>query len=89
MRVTQIKRRRIDQRASSFFRRDFKAPQSRFSESVSDRAPLISVVTVGAERVVRCYQKDAGTGALEAHDVALTKLAPIKTEVIRSNAGGQ
>src|SRR5712692_13704 len=89
MSITQIKSCRIDERMPTLFRPHFKSPKRRFCESVFDRAPLISVVAVGAKRIVRCDQQNARPGALKANNVALAKLTSIQTDVIRSNAGGQ
>ena len=89
MEIAKIKRGRIDQGAITFLCGDFKSPQSRFSKRVFDSTPLISVVAVGAIALVRYDQQNARAGPLEAHDVALTKLSSIQTDIIRSNARGQ
>ena len=89
MNVTQIKRGRIHQDAIAFFGAHLETPQRRFSECVFHGPPLIGVIAVSAECVVLSDQQNARTRAFEAHDIGLTKLPSIQTNVIRADASGQ
>src|ERR1700716_3437742 len=53
MSVTQIKRRRVNQRAIPFLGNHLKSPERRLSERIFHRTPLIRVVCGRAEGVIR------------------------------------
>src|SRR5258706_186998 len=82
MSIAQKERGGVDQRPIAFFGADFKSPQSRFRESVLHRASFVSVVAVRAVTIVRCDQKHARPGPFKTHDIALSQLAAIQTDII-------
>src|SRR5437867_43247 len=89
MHVTQIEIRGIDQRAVTIFSSDFKSPERRFSKRILDRSPLVTVVAVRAEFLVRRYQQNLRTRALESHDVALSQLPSIQTDIVGTDSSRQ
>ena len=82
MKVAQVERCCIYQRAIAFFGGDFKSPQDGFCERIFYRASFISTFAFGAEAFVRSNQQNAGASTLESHDVMLSELTSIQTEVI-------
>ena len=89
MRVAQVKARGVNQRPIAVFGGDFKTPEGRFREGVLDGAAFVGVVAVGAKSVIRSDQQNARSGSFETHDVAVTELAAIQTDIVRSDPGGQ